>query len=402
MAGALQGIRVVELGQEIQGPLATLLLADMGAEVIKVENRTTGDLSRRTTVARIAGPDAPHATVQQLFLVLNRGKKSITIDLKTEHGKEILWRLLGTTDVLLTNFRPGVLERLGFAYETVHATLPRLVYAVASSWGPAGPWARRPSRDLLAQAASGLMAKTGQEGSPPLPAGTLVADYCGAHAAAMGVLAALLARERTGRGQRVDTSMYGTLISLQPWEIIQASLTGRENRRAGRGTQFLHGVWGAFRAADGWIAIAGVDEGRWEIFCQLIDRPDLVSDPGCDNEWRNFRGDKIQRILDEVMPSRTCAEWMERFGPNDVFATPVVGYLDLLQSEQALVNGYIREFDHPSAGRIRMTGNPIRLSETPMRDPAPAPALSADTDEVLRALGYSGDEIRVFRAAQVV
>jgi formyl-CoA transferase len=402
MAGALQGIRVIELGQEIQGPLATLQLADMGAEVIKVENRVTGDLSRRTTVARIAGPDAPHATFQQMFLVLNRGKKSVTLDLKTGPGKEILMRLLASADVLLTNFRPGVLDRLGFAYETLHAAMPRLVYAVASSWGPEGPWARRPARDMLAQAASGVMAKTGMEGSPPLPSGTLLADYCGAHMAAMGVLAALYSRERTGIGQRVDTSMYGTLIALQPWEIIQASLTGKENRRAGRGTQFLHGVWGAFRAADGWIALAGVDEGRWETFCRLIERPDLIDDPECDNEWRNFRGDRIQQILDEVMPTRSCAEWMERFGPNDVFATPVVGYLDLLQSEQALTNGYIKEFEHPAVGRIRLSGHAIRLSETPMREPAPAPALSADTETILQGIGYSSDDVRAFRGAQVI
>jgi len=402
MAGVLDGIRVVELGQEIQGPFATLQLADMGAEVIKIENRITGDLARRTTVGRIAGPNAPHATFQQYFLVLNRGKKSLTLDVKTADGRAILMRLLESADVLLTNFRPGVLDRLGFGYDILHAKLPRLVYAVASSWGPEGAWAARPSRDTLAQAASGLMAKTGQEGSPPLPAGTLLGDYCGAHMAATGVLAALYAREKTGRGQRVDTSMFGTLISLQPWEIVQASLTGRENRRAGRGTQFLHGVWGAFKAADGWIAIAGVDENRWEKFCELIERPDLVNDPECDNEWRNFRGDKIQKILDEVLATRTRAEWMERFAPNDVFATPVAGYLELLNSEQALANGYIREFHHPQIGRIRIGGNPIRMSDAPMREFAAAPELGADTEPVLRGLGYSSEEVAAFRTNQVV
>lgn len=393
MGGALEGIRVVELGQEIQGPYATLFLSDMGAEVIKVENRATGDLARRTTVGRIAGPEAPHAGFQQYFLVLNRGKKSITLDLKHASGKEVLTKLLATADVLLTNFRPGVLDRLGFGYEALHERFPRLIYAVASSWGPEGPWARRPSRDLLAQAASGMMGKTGMDNDPPLPAGAILGDYSGAHMAATGVLAALYARERTGKGQRVDTSMYGTLIAMQPWELVQTSLTGVENRRAGRGTQFLHGVWGAFRTADGWLAIAGVDEDRWEIFCRLIDRPDLIDDPECDNEWRNFRGDKIQAILDDTLPMRTTAEWMERFGPNDVFATPVAGYLDVLGSEQALANGYVREFDHPGTGPIRLAGNPIHLSEAPMRDFAPAPDHGADTEEVLAELGYSASEI---------
>ncbi|MDO9443191.1 MAG: CoA transferase, partial [Beijerinckiaceae bacterium] len=387
---------------EIQGPYATLMLADMGAEVIKIENRATGDLARRTTVGRIAGPDAPHATFQQYFLVLNRGKRSVTLDLKKDEGKAVFHRLLEQADVLLTNFRPGVLDRLGFGYDAVHVEFPRLIYAVASSWGPEGPWALRPSRDLLAQAASGMMSKTGEEGAPPLPAGSIVADYSGAQMAAMGVLAALYARERTGLGQRVDTSMYGTLIAMQPWEIAQTSLTGVENRRAGRGTQFLHGVWGAFRTADGWIAIAGVDEDRWDIFCRLIDRPDLIEDPECDNEWRNFRGDKIQAILDETLPRRTTAAWMERFGPNDIFATPVAGYLDVLTSEQALTNRYVREFDHPETGPIRLAGNPIKLSDCPMREFAPAPGHGADTADILHELGYSDDEIEMLRVAEAV
>jgi crotonobetainyl-CoA:carnitine CoA-transferase CaiB-like acyl-CoA transferase len=196
--------------------------------------------------------------------------------------------------------------------------------------------------------------------------------------------------------------MFGTLISLQPWEIIQTSITGKENRRAGRGTQFLHGVWGAFRASDGWIAIAGVDEERWEKFCELIERPDLVNDPECNNESRNFRGDKIQRILDELIPKRTRAQWMERFGPNDVFATPVATYLDILDNEQARVNGYIRELDHPQIGKVRMSGNPIRMSESPMREFAPAPELGADTESVLHELGYSADEVAAFRANEVI
>ena len=402
MNGALDGIRVIELGQEIQGPYATLLLADMGADVIKIENRATGDLARRTTVGRIAGPEAPHAAFQQYFLVLNRGKKSITLDLKHPEGKAVFRRLLATADVLLTNFRPGVLDRLGFGYDTVHAEFPRLIYAVASSWGPEGPWALRPSRDMLAQAASGMMGKTGFAGQPPLPAGSILADYSGAYMAASGVLAALYVRERSGKGQRVDTSMYGTLISMQPWEIAQASLTGTENRRAGRGTQFLHGVWGAFRTADGWIAIAGVDEDRWEVFCTLIGRPDLVDDPHCDNEWRNFRGDKVQAILDEILPTRTTDQWMRAFGPNDIFATPVAGYLDVLNSEQALANNYIRELDHPATGPIRLAGNPIRLSDAPMRDFVPAPGHGADTESVLSALGYTADEIAALRTGEAI
>ncbi len=400
--GALDGIRILELGQEIQGPFAALMLGDMGADVIKVESRATGDLARRTTVGRSAGPGAPHANFQQYFLVLNRGKRSITLDLKKSEGKAIFLRLLAQADVLLTNFRPGVLDRLGFGYEEMHTLLPRLVYAVASSWGPEGPWAQRPSRDLLAQAASGMMSKTGTESSPPLPAGSIIADYTGAQMAAMGILAALYARERTGKGQRVDTSMYGSLIAMQPWQLAQTSMTGKENRRAGRGTQFLHGVWGAFQTADGWIALAGVDEDRWKTFCRLIERTDLIDDPECDNECRNFRGDKIQAILDKILLHKNTDQWMDLFGPNDIFATPVAGYLDVLNSEQALTNGYVREMDHPDTGPIRLAGNPIHLSDAPMRPFVTAPALGADTSAILSEVGYSEDEINKFRETKII
>lgn len=402
MTAALDGIRVIELGQEIQGPYAALFLADMGAEVIKVEQRIEGDLARRTTVGRIAGSDAPHADFQQYFFVLNRGKKSITLNLKHEAGKEVLLKLLDTADVLITNFRPGVLDRLGFGFEAVHERNPRLIYATASSWGPDGPLAQRPSRDLLAQAASGMMAKTGMPDDPPLPAGSILADYSGAHMAATGILAALYARERTGVGQQVDTSMYGALIALQPWEIAQSSLTSTENRRAGRGTQFLHGVWGAFKTADGWLALAGVDEDRWPTFCRLIEREDLIDDPECDNETRNFRGDKIQQILDSTLATRTTGEWMALFGPNDVFATPVAGYLDLINSEQALLNGYIKEFDHPATGPIRVAGNPIKLSASPMRPFEPAPELGSDTDQLLHELGYDQESINSLRTTETI
>jgi crotonobetainyl-CoA:carnitine CoA-transferase CaiB-like acyl-CoA transferase len=402
MACILDGVRVVELGQEIQGPFATLMLADLGAEVIKVENRTTGDLARRTTVGRIAGPAAPHADFQQYFLVLNRGKRSLTLDLKLPDGKRILDQLLAGADVLVTNFRPGVLDRLGFGFEALHERYPRLIYAVASSWGPAGPWATRPSRDMLAQAASGLMSKTGPQGAPPMPSGAILGDYLGAQTAALGILGALYARERSGLGQRVDTSMYGALIALQPWEIVQTALTGQENRRAGRGTQFLHGVWGAFQTADGWIAIAGVDEDRWETFCRLIERPDLINDPDCDNEGRNFRGDKIQALLDEILPRKSTAAWMALFGPNDIFATPVAGYLDVLDSEQALANGYVVDVEHPQVGRMRMAGSAVRYSAAALRPFAPAPVLGADTDAILAELGYDRASVQALRDAAVV
>lgn len=402
MTGALQNVRVVELGQEIQGPYAGLLLADFGADVIKVEVRDGGDLAREMSVNRLAGEELPGGDFGQYFFLLNRGKRSITLDLKSDQGKEVLLRLLADSDVLLSNFRPGVLDRLGFGYGQLRSRFPRLIHATASSWGPRGPWAKKPSRDMLAQAATGIMAKTGMDGQPPQPAGIVMGDYAGAVMSAMGILAALFARESSGKGQKVDTSMYGSLLAFQPWEIIQASLTGRENRRAGRGHQFLNGAWGAFRTKDGWLAIAGIEDSRWPGFCEIIGRPDLIDNPDFDKDSRNFAGERIHKLLDEVLPAKTTEQWLEAFSAEDLFVAAVADYHDVLNSEQALENGYIRSVDHPEAGTFKMVGSPFELSDTPTREPLPAPALGEHTDDVLKSIGYDQQAIDDLRNNNVV
>src|ERR1700693_644853 len=212
MSKPLEGIKVVEIAQEIQGPFASLVLADMGADVVKVENKETGDLSRWMLTALIGGPDVENATVSHYFIAMNRGKRSITADLKKPDAIEMVRRMVKSYDVLVTNYRPGVLDRLGLGYDDVRKINPRIVYAQGSSWGPKGPWVTRPSRDTLAQAASGLMAQTGMPAAPPLRAGIMAADHSGAISLAAGIFAGLLARERTGKGQKVDVSIYGTLL----------------------------------------------------------------------------------------------------------------------------------------------------------------------------------------------
>src|SRR5947209_1285185 len=203
MTKPLSGVKIIEIAQEIQGPLATLFLSDLGAEVTKVENRTSGDVSRWMLASLVGGPQVRNANVSHYFFAMNRGKRSITADLKKQQGAEIIRRMAKTYDVLLTNYRPGVLERLGLGFDDLRQINPRIIFAQASSWGPQGPWRTRPSRDTLAQAASGLMSKNGMPEDHPLPAGALLADQAGAFTTAGGVLAALFARERTGQGQRV-------------------------------------------------------------------------------------------------------------------------------------------------------------------------------------------------------
>src|SRR3984885_10035197 len=310
MSKPLEGLKVIEVAQEIQGPFAGLFLASLGADIIKIENKETGDLSRWMLAQLIGGPDTKNANVSHYFIAMNRGKRSITVDLKKKAGVEIVKRLVATHDVLLTNYRPGVLDRLGLGYEDVRKLNPKIVYAQASSWGPRGPWVSRPSRDTLAQAASGLMSKTGMPSDPPLAAGAAIADQAGALTLASGVLAALFERERTGHGQRVDASIYGTMIAAQGFELNYASMTGEEPGRAGRGHPFLHGVWGAFRTKDSYLCIAGVDDKRWPDFCRIMGIQEIQDDPEFENAARNFHGEKIEKILDGIFPTKTTHEWL--------------------------------------------------------------------------------------------
>jgi crotonobetainyl-CoA:carnitine CoA-transferase CaiB-like acyl-CoA transferase len=403
MSKPLEGIKVVEIAQEIQGPFASLFLADMGADVVKIENKETGDLSRWMLAALIGGPEVKNATVSHYFIAMNRGKRSITADLKKPDAIQIIRKMVRSYDVLVTNYRPGVLDRLGLGYEDARKLNPRIVYAQGSSWGPRGPWVTRPSRDTLAQAASGVMAKTGMPSDPPLPSAMFVADHSGALSLASGILAALFARERTGKGQKVDASIYGTMIAMQGMEINYTSITGEETERAGRGHQFLHGVWGAFPTSDGHICIAGVDEKRWPSFCKIVGIEHLQKDPDySDNVIRNFHGDKIQTVLDEIFPRKSSREWLRELTDADILATEVVDYRSMLKSEQARVNGYLLELDHPVAGRVLVSGTPVTInSEVTMAAKLP-PEHGQHTEEVLLELGYTWEEIGELRDSGAV
>jgi crotonobetainyl-CoA:carnitine CoA-transferase CaiB-like acyl-CoA transferase len=303
---------------------------------------------------------------------------------------------------LLTNYRPGVLERLGLGFEHLSQINPRIIFAQASSWGPKGPWSIRPSRDTLAQAASGLMSKNGMPADNPLPAGALIADQAGAFTMAGGVLAALFARERSGRGQRVDASIYGTMIAAQSFELNYTGLTGEEPERAGRGHPFLHGVIGSFRTKDGFVCLIGVDDKRWPRFCEIMGIQHLENDPDCDNVTRHFHGTRITDVLDAVFPHKTTAEWLELFTEADILATDVADYRQVLNSEQARVNGYVMDLDHPSAGKISVTGCPVSLNGEVAHYATPAPEHGQHTEEILLELGYSWEEIAGLREAKAI
>jgi CoA:oxalate CoA-transferase len=403
MSKPLEGIRIIEIAQEIQGPFASLFLSDLGAQITKIENRETGDLSRWLTAELIGGPQVKNAKVSHYYIAMNRGKRSITLDLKKAPAIEVVRRLVKTHDVLLTNYRPGVLDRLGLGFEELRPINRRLIYAQASSWGPKGPWTMRPSRDTLAQASSGLMSKTGMPGDPPLAAGAAIADQAGALTLASGVLAALYARERTGEGQRVDASIYGTMIAIQGFELNYMSMTGEEPERAGRGHPFLHGVWGAFRTSDGYICIAGVDDQRWPRFCKIMGIEDVQNDAECsDNATRNFHGTRIEEILDGVFPKKSTAEWLKELNEADILVTEVASHRQVLASEQARLNGYLMDLDHPVIGRMTVTGCPVTLNGEITHEAKPVAEHGQQTEEILLEAGYTWEEISALRDAEVV
>jgi CoA:oxalate CoA-transferase len=402
MSKPLEGIKVIEIAQEIQGPFAGLFLADLGAEIIKVENREVGDLSRWLLAGLIGGADVKNAGVSHYFTAMNRGKRSITLDLKRKEAVEVVRRMAKVYDVLLTNYRPGVLDRLGLGYEELRKLNPKIVFAQASSWGPRGPWVARPSRDTLAQAASGLMSKTGMPEDPPLAAGAAIADQKGALTLAGGVLAALFARERTGQGQRVDASIYGTMIAAQGFELNYSSMTGTEPPRAGRGHPFLHGVWGAFRTKDGHLCIAGVDDKRWSDFCRIMGIQEIETDPEFENTARNFRGDKIEEILDRIFPRKTTSEWLKLLTDADILVTEVASHQQVLASEQARLNGYLLDLEHPVAGKITVTGCPVSLNGEIATEARPAPEHGEHTEQILLELGYSWEEIGALRESSAI
>lgn len=403
MSKPLAGIKVIEIAQEVAGPCAGLFLADLGADVVKVENKNTGDTSRWLFPAAVAGPTVKNPMLPPMFIGANRGKRSVAADLKNPLGIDLVRRMAKSYDVLMTNYRPGVLDRLGLSCEELRKTNPRLVYAQGSSWGPVGPWATWPSRDPLAQAAGGLMAKTGMAGDPPLIAGTFVADNSGALCFAGGILAALVGRERTGEGARIDSSIYGTMIAIQATEINYTSFTGLEPERTGRGADpLLHGVWGAFKTRDGYICLAGVDDKRWPAFCRIMGIQNIEKNPDHDAAKRHTHGEKTQAVLDEVFPRKTSKEWLAELNAADILATEVADYRAILESEQARANGYVLEMEHPTAGRLLVAGAPVSVNGEIPKQAVPAPEFGQHTEEVMLEVGYTWDEIAAMREAGAI
>jgi crotonobetainyl-CoA:carnitine CoA-transferase CaiB-like acyl-CoA transferase len=386
MAGALDGVRIIDVSTLVQGPQAGAMLHDLGADVIKVELPGIGD------VARHVSPLPDHHS--GIFVAFNRGKRSITVDLRTPSGKQILERMIQDADVLLSNFMPGTLDEWGLGYEHLATVNPRLIWAAASYLGPHGPDARREGADMVGQAAGGLISTTGDDGGPMTPVGAIIADHCGAQNLTTGILAALYARERTGQGQRVDVSLLGGQIWAQAGEYTHYLLTGQMAGRSNGGHPLVNALYGIFPTADGYLAIAGCPEHLWPGMLRAVDRPDLADNPrfGTYFTTPEIRAE-LRQTFDAIFATRTTAEWCERLGAEHQRFAAVRNHAQVADDPQAAANHYIVTVDHPSWGPTRAIGSPITMTGTPTRWGVEAPELGQHTEEILLEHGYSWHDI---------
>jgi formyl-CoA transferase len=383
---ALAGLRVLELTQVMAGPFCGQVLADMGADVVKVEP-PDGDPTRRSLGFRMRGDDTA------AFMAVNRNKRSLTLDLKSERGQAVLHRLAGDADVLLENHRPGVAERLGADWETLRDVNPRLIYASVSGFGQTGPYAQRPGYDLIAQGLSGVMSVTGEPGGEPVKCGIPIGDLSAGLFCAVAILSAVVARERTGRGQRIDTSLFEGALALSIWESAELWATGRVPEPLGSAHRLL-APYQALRTADGHITVGGNNQRLWERLCEAIGRPELVGDARfATNDDRMAHRAELAAELESALAARPTDEWVAALGDAGVPCGPIHDYRQVFEDPHTRARAMEARVTHPVEGEMSALGIPVKLSDTPGAVRRPAPLLGEHTDEVLREAGFSDEEI---------
>lgn len=401
MSGPLEGIMVVDCTTWLQGPFAATLLGDLGAEVIKLEQRGVGDPLRGYLVGHYQEyqRNVPYRSI-------NRNKRGMALDLRKQQGREIIYQLIKKSDVLMHNLRPQAAKRLGLDYDALSSLNPRLVYAQASGWGLKGPESERAVFDAAAAARTGLMSILSEKGvaEPKYNQNIALCDMAGGLCLAMGILAALQARERIGRGQMVDTSVFGSTITLAAWPTARALGYGEEPLGPPR-TEARNPLYNSYKCADGeWIYLIMLQFDRhWSAFCEALGIKELEKDPRFKNlEAILQHTTELIPILDRVFATRPRAEWMRILDEQGLFYAPIKKLCDLANDPQAMANDYIVEFNNPAYGPEKMAGFPYNFSETPASIRRPCPEFGQHTEEVLLELGYTWDDITKFKEEEVI
>lgn len=396
MAGfALDGVRVLDVSQVMAGPYCCLLLADMGADVIKIEKPQGGDDSRRMAPPFLNGESAA-------FLAMNRNKRSLALDLKQPAGQSIFRRLAARSDVLVENFRPGTLEGLGLGYAALSAEHPELIYCSISGFGQTGPYRERGGFDLVAQGMSGLMSITGHPGEAPVKVGVPITDLNAGMYAAYGVLCAYIHRLRTGKGQLVDTSLLEAGIAYTLWESAIYLATGQIPPPMGSAHR-LSAPYQAFHTADGYINVGAANQANWEKLARALERADLLADPRfVNNPSRTVHVVELAAELDKTFITRPTGDWLARLEAAGVPAGPIYDMAQVYADPYVQAREMMVEIDHPTAGRIKNIGIPVKMSETPGAIRRPAPTLGQHGDEILGEMGFAPNEIASLRAARTV
>lgn len=395
MGGPLAGIRVLDLTRVLAGPFASQLLGDMGAEVIKVEQPGEGDMTRHL-------PPLQNGE-SHYFLSINRSKRGVSIDLKRPRGRELVLGLAARSDVVIENFRPGVAARLGIDYEAVRAVRTDIVYTSISAYGQTGPFRERSAFDVAMQAMSGAMSLTGEGGGRPVRMGLPMADLATGLFAVSGTLAAIVERQRTGRGQLVDVAMMDSMVGLLTQYAGRYFMTGEDVEKVGSGHPSVI-PYGAYETSDGFIVIANLGEGFWPKIARALGFPELGADPRyATNRDRLARKDEVEAMVTTATRGRTTAEWEAIFEREDVPHAPVNRVSEVLNHPSVAAREMVRDVEHATLGRIKTTGRPIRFSGHEHEPLRAAPLMGQHTDEVLtEVLGLSAAQIAELRRGRVV
>ena len=397
MSGPLEGIRVIDLTRILAGPFSTMLMADMGADIIKVEQPGTGDPARGN--GPFLSPDGAESSEQQFstyFMSINRGKRSIAIDLSKPKGREVLLKLAETADVLIENFRPGTMQKLGLDYEAVKVRNPRIVMCSVSGFGQSGPYAHRPALDVIVQGMGGMLSITGEPGRGPVRPGASIGDITSALFATIAIQSALLERHNSGEGQYIDISMLDCQVAIMENAFMRYFTLGQTPQRIGTrhpsSTPFQ-----AFQTADGHVVVAimGGSTDQWPLFCAAIDHVELIDDERYTTGWsRTQHYDELIPVIEEVMREKTTSEWVELLSDMGVPVGPVQDIAEVANDPQVNHREMFVELPHPVLGQVKFTGNPIKMSRTPSGPRRVPPQLGEQTSEVLTAdVGLSPEDV---------